>query len=311
MHKSIKKVSICPQALTREFSISSEILGTSPSHIRTSELAALLENEDDTEEVSSSNTRTPKPNKQDAESDAKPSTSGEASPETHQAVRFMPTSRRIVQFSSGKMVPPGAKVVYIDGAFDLFHVGHVEILKVGLILFFCCIILLYFTCSSFLRFPVLLKHIYIHKLQLARQQGDFLLVGVHTDEDITERRGPYTPIMGLHERALSVLACKYADEVIIGAPVILSEDMLTTFGIELVVRGTVHEGDEGDSENERYKIAREKGILKMLKSPTSITSATVIHRIVENRALFEARQKKKAAAEADYYKKDKQYINEI
>ena len=45
--------------------------------------------------------------------------------------RFMPTSRRLVQFSDGNVADPHAKIVYIDGAFDLFHVGHIEILKVS------------------------------------------------------------------------------------------------------------------------------------------------------------------------------------
>ena len=52
--------------------------------------------------------------------------------------------------------------------------------------------------------------------QKAKEQGDFLLVGLHTDEDVSERRGLHLPIMDLHERCLSVLACKYVDEVIIG-----------------------------------------------------------------------------------------------
>jgi ethanolamine-phosphate cytidylyltransferase len=58
---------------------------------------------------------------------------------------------------------------------------------------------------------------YFAVLQTARKQGDFLLVGLHGDEDITERRGPHLPLMDLHERSLSVLACKYVDEVVIGA----------------------------------------------------------------------------------------------
>lgn len=53
-------------------------------------------------------------------------------------------------------------------------------------------------------------------VQKAKEQGDFLLVGLHTDEDVAERRGPHLPIMDLHERCLSVLACKYVDEAIIG-----------------------------------------------------------------------------------------------
>ncbi|KAI9078525.1 hypothetical protein K1719_039463 [Acacia pycnantha] len=43
---------------------------------------------------------------------------------------------------------PNARIVYIDGAFDLFHAGHVEILR------------------------------------LARKLGDFLLVGIHTDQTV-------------------------------------------------------------------------------------------------------------------------------
>ena len=170
--------------------------------------------------------------------------------------RFMPTSRRIVQFSSGKVAPPGSKIVYIDGAFDLFHVGHVEILKA------------------------------------ARQEGDFLLVGVHTDEDVTKRRGAHLPIMELHERALSVLACRYTDEVIIGAPSVITDDLLTTFNISMVVRGTMHETTDRQaaSEDERYQIPSQRNMLKYLSSPSSMTSAQLIQRIVKNREQFESRQ---------------------
>ncbi|WMV51698.1 hypothetical protein MTR67_045083 [Solanum verrucosum] len=103
---------------------------------------------------------------------------------------FLPTSRRIVQFSNSKGAGPDARIVYIDGAFDLFHAGHVEILR------------------------------------LARGLGDFLLVGIHTDQTVSANRGVHRPIMNLHERSLSVLACRYADEVIIGAPREVSKDMV-------------------------------------------------------------------------------------
>ena len=204
-------------------------------------------------------------------------TGGSAPPAPVRVSHFMPTSRRIVQFSSGKSPPQGGKVVYIDGAFDLFHVGHIDILKA------------------------------------AREQGNFLLVGIHTDEDVSARRGAHLPILGLHERALSVLACRYADEVIIGAPQVITEDLLTTFGIGLVVRGTVHEAPTraAASEEDRYAVPKEKGMLCMLPSPSKMTSKTLIQRIVQNRAQFEARQAKKVQSEEAYYGAAKQYIDEV
>lgn len=207
----------------------------------------------------------------------KRTSTGKTNPGSVRVSRFMPTSRRIVQFSSGKSAPQGGKIVYIDGAFDLFHVGHVEILKA------------------------------------ARAQGDFLLVGIHTDEEVQERRGPHLPIMGLHERALSVLACRYADEVIIGAPQIITDDLLTTFGIDLVVRGTVHEATdrEAASEVERYRAPKARGVLRTIFSPSDLTSASLIRRIMSKRTEFEEKQARKSQSEAAYYASAKQYVKEI
>ena len=60
---------------------------------------------------------------------------GDATPrEVHHTTlsRFLPTSRRLVQFSNSRVAPEDARIVYIDGAFDAFHPGHVKILKVCL-----------------------------------------------------------------------------------------------------------------------------------------------------------------------------------
>ncbi|XP_030500955.2 ethanolamine-phosphate cytidylyltransferase isoform X1 [Cannabis sativa] len=180
---------------------------------------------------------------------------------------FLPTSRRIVQFSNGKGPGQDARIVYIDGAFDLFHAGHVEILR------------------------------------LAKEHGDFLFVGIHTDQTVSAKRGVHRPIMNLHERSLSVLACRYVDEVIIGAPWEVSRDMITTFNISLVVHGTVAENDDFQKESGNpYDVPISMGIFKVLDSPLDITTTTIIKRIVANHEAYQQkRNEKKAASEKRYY----------
>ena len=73
------------------------------------------------------------------------------------------------------------KVVYIAGSFDLLHNGHIE------------------------------------QLRKAKELGDFLYVGVWADNVVNQYRGSNYPILSLHERVLMVLACKYVDDVVIGA----------------------------------------------------------------------------------------------
>lgn len=45
-------------------------------------------------------------------------------------------------------------------------------------------------------------------LEKARAEGDYLIVGLHTDPVVNQYKGANYPIMNLHERVLSVLACR-------------------------------------------------------------------------------------------------------
>ncbi|KAI9107952.1 hypothetical protein K1719_020825 [Acacia pycnantha] len=180
---------------------------------------------------------------------------------------------RIVQFSNGRGPGPNARIVYIDGAFDLFHAGHVEILR------------------------------------LARKLGDFLLVGIHTDQTVGATRGAHCPIMNLHERSLSVLACRYVDEVIIGAPWEVTRDTITTFNISLVVHGAVAENNDFQKEDSNpYAVPISMGIFQILESPRDITTTTIIRRIVANHEAYQKRNEKKGESEKRYYE-DKSFVS--
>mmetsp|Transcript_69314 Transcript_69314/g.219324 ORF Transcript_69314/g.219324 Transcript_69314/m.219324 type:complete len:331 (+) Transcript_69314:565-1557(+) len=186
-------------------------------------------------------------------------------PRTSSSQNFLPTSRRIVQFSSKR--EPKGRVVYIDGAFDMFHPGHVHILKE------------------------------------ARKLGDFLLVGLHMDETISKHRGRHLPIMNLHERSLSVLACKHVDEVIIGAPWEVTNDLLTTFNIALVCHGTKAERNAKltSSDPDPYAIPKSLNMFKEITSPHDMTTSTMVSRILDNLEIYKKRNASKAAKEKDYY----------
>ncbi|XP_074589557.1 ethanolamine-phosphate cytidylyltransferase-like [Curcuma longa] len=94
--------------------------------------------------------------------------------------------------------------------------------------------------------------------------------------------------MNLHERSLSVLACRYVDEVIIGAPWEVSKDMITTFNISLVVHGTIAENMDFLKENSNpYSVPMAMGIYKQLQSPLDITTSTIIKRIVSNHEAYQ------------------------
>ncbi|GMQ07491.1 hypothetical protein CsSME_00051654 [Camellia sinensis var. sinensis] len=114
------------------------------------------------------------------------------------------------------------------------------------------------------------------------------------------------PIMHLHERSLSVLACRYVDEVIIGAPLEVTRDMITTFNISLVVHGTVAESNTFlNGKTDPYAVPKSMGIFQMLQSPKNITTTSVAQRILANHEVYVKRNAKKEASEKKYYAEKK------
>jgi ethanolamine-phosphate cytidylyltransferase len=63
-------------------------------------------------------------------------------------------------------------------------------------------------------------------LQNAKALGDYLIVGLHDDETINSFKGANYPVLSLQERVLNVLAMRYVDEVIIGAPWKVTENLI-------------------------------------------------------------------------------------
>jgi ethanolamine-phosphate cytidylyltransferase len=191
---------------------------------------------------------------------------GPAIEHQQRASSFLPTSRRLMQFSSGSMPRPGDRVVYADGAWDMLTAAHIRFLK------------------------------------QCRELGDFLLIGVHDDHVVNQHRGRNYPILNLHERTLMVLSIRYVDEVIIGAPWKVTEDMIKTMNISLVVHGTHYDAlNVRDTDEDPYEVPKRFGIFREIPSSSDLSVPKIIERIVRNRERYLERQQRKSKQEATYY----------
>lgn len=136
---------------------------------------------------------------------------------------------------------PRPDTVFVDGAFDVLHNGHVAFLKE------------------------------------AKKHARYLVVGLHDEETIVQRRGA-PPVLNIVDRARAVLAIKYVDGVILGTPTKLTHHFLDAIQAKCVARGAVHDTTLPD--RDRYKGVCDK--LVYVLSPSGMTLDEIRRRVQKN-----------------------------
>jgi len=132
--------------------------------------------------------------------------------------------------------------VYIDGVFDLCHVGHKRLMENAL------------------------KH------------GNRLIVGVMSDEDCLGYKRP--PIMNCEERCTEVRSCKFVSKVIPGAPCHgLTEQFLRAHNIHVVVHGEEYLPTP-EKPDKYYDVPRRLGMTKVAPRTPGMSTSTIIARIL-------------------------------
>ncbi|XP_027016634.1 ethanolamine-phosphate cytidylyltransferase isoform X1 [Tachysurus fulvidraco] len=176
--------------------------------------------------------------------------------------QFLQTSQKIIQFASGKEPQPGDTIIYVAGAFDLFHIGHLDFLETV----------------------------------FKQAERPYIIVGLHFDQEVNRYKGKNYPIMNIHERTLSVLACRYVSEVVIGAPYTVGKDLLDHFKVDMVCHGKTEVFPDKDG-SDPYAEPKKRGIFRTLDSKNDLTTDDIVQRIIANRLEFEERNQKKEVKE--------------
>lgn len=138
--------------------------------------------------------------------------------------------------------------VYMDGVFDLFHYGHIRAIK---------------QCR-----------------EIGEKENNdkkcTVIIGLIADDDVATYKR--IPIFSLKERAEIIGNIKDVDEVIVGAPLVVTKQFIQDNKIDLVVHG-FKDDDEFESVKYQHKVLIDMGIFKKSIYTTSISTSDIINKI--------------------------------
>ena len=128
--------------------------------------------------------------------------------------------------------------VYVDMVADLFHPGHVEFLR------------------------------------KAKTFGNTLVVGIHSDDTVESYKR--RPLMTMAERMAVVAGCRYVDEVVADAPLVVDEAWLKTHRIDVVVHG---DDFDVDMATKLYGVPMEMGIFRTVPYSPGVSTSDLLIRL--------------------------------
>jgi len=132
------------------------------------------------------------------------------------------------------------RTVYMDGVFDLFHIGH------------------------------------LRGIEQCIQLGDRIIIGVTGDSDATGYKRP--PVISQNDRVAVVSAIKGVDKVICPCPLVVTEEFMELNSIDLVVHGFANDMD-AERQKEFFKTPIELGKFQRISYYDKLSTTDIIEKI--------------------------------
>jgi cytidyltransferase-like protein len=154
------------------------------------------------------------------------------------------TPTRTSRAGGGKSLVDRREIrIFMDGAFDVMHYGHMNAFRLG------------------------------------RSLGTYLIVGVNSDESISECKGP--PLMDDKERLTMVEACKFVDLVVPGCPYVMTSEYLDhifeTYDVDYVVHGDDPCVVDG---KDVYASAKRRGRYRSIPRTEGVSTTDIVGRML-------------------------------
>ena len=139
-----------------------------------------------------------------------------------------------------------SKRIYVDGIWDCFHMGHV---------------------------------LHFKDIKELDNKNNHLIVGVISDKDASNYKRE--PIYSEQNRIILVKSCKYVDEVIENAPLVMTEEFMNKHNIDLICHGFLNKLD-ADKQSEFFKIPIELNKFRAVNYHSGISTTDIINKIKNN-----------------------------